>query len=96
MASKRTGWIAGAIAAALAIAASAGAHVGSVDTAPFRVCFPVSRWGPAPDSQRPCLRVLRLHEDGSALITLGVPQDQVRWYRLPGLDGGPVRQGRVP
>jgi len=87
--------IAGGIAVALALAASAAAHPGDARTTPVRVCFPAPKWGPAPDSQRPCLRVLRLHEDGSALITLGTARDQVRWYQLPALDGGPVRQGPV-
>jgi hypothetical protein len=91
----RTRRIAVVLAAALALTASAAAHTGGAHTVPVRVCFPAVSWGPAPDSQRPCLRVLRLHEDGSALITLGVPRDQVRWYRLPGYDGGAVRQGPV-
>jgi hypothetical protein len=91
----RAGRIAGVVALALILAASAAAHSGDAQTTPVRVCFAAATWGPAPDSQRPCLRVLRLHEDGSALITLGTARDQVRWYQLPALDGGPVRQGPV-
>lgn len=36
-------------------------------TAP-RVCFPAKQWSPAPDSARPCARIVRLYEDGSLRV----------------------------
>lgn len=34
------------------------------DTTP-RVCFPAAKWGPAPRSDAPCVKVTRVYEDGS-------------------------------
>lgn len=33
-----------------------------------RTCFDAADWAPAPDSRRPCIRVGRLFEDGSASL----------------------------
>jgi hypothetical protein len=36
-----------------------------------RVCYPASSWAPAPDSERPCVTVEGLYEDGSGRLAFG-------------------------
>lgn len=50
-------FIACAAGAAASLANSAHRHKN-------QVCFPASEWGPAPDSERPCVHV-ELYEDGT-------------------------------
>lgn len=60
--------IAAIMAAALLGAATGAAH--ALRAPSPRVCFPARHWAPAPDSVRPCARILRVYEDGS--LRLGV------------------------
>lgn len=58
-----------ALAVALAIgggaAAQADHYVPGVGSEEAVACYPAADWGPAPDRQRPCVRITRIWEDGS-------------------------------
>jgi hypothetical protein len=66
-----------AIAAVLSVSADAAPRT----AAPTydRSCIGAAGWGPAPDSERPCVRVARLFEDGSGLL---VQEDAAGTYRV--------------
>lgn len=76
-----------AIVSVFAILATVG--VGSADQtgspiegAPGkRVCFPAAKWGPVPDQYRPCVRILRVQEDGSFGVSVS-DGDGVERYTL--------------
>jgi hypothetical protein len=48
-----------------------GAADGDRSGAGERTCFPARSWAPAPDAQRPCWTIARLHEDGSGRLVIG-------------------------
>jgi hypothetical protein len=66
---------------------SASAEPPNTHSAP-RVCFDRERWGPVAPAHRPCLRIVRLFEDGSALLQ-GSDADGSHRYTVP--VGTPVR-----
>lgn len=73
-----------ALAACLALAAVAyGAgrgHVASVTAKHSpRVCFPVGKWGPAPQGKAPCVRIRRVFEDGSFRFAVSDRDGTVRY-----------------
>ncbi len=72
------------LAACLALAAVAyGAgrgHVASVTAKHSpRVCFPVGKWGPAPQRYAPCVRIRRVYEDGSFTFAVSDRDGTVRY-----------------
>jgi len=55
-------------------------HVASVTAAHSpQVCFPVGKWGPAPDRYAPCVRIRRVYEDGSFTFAVSDHDGTVRY-----------------
>lgn len=78
-----------ATVALLAIVGAANAlpHRGTVTvhSAP-RVCFPASSWD-APNKRRPCVRVVRLYEDGSLRLRVSDAGGRLRYVTgVPNLE----------
>lgn len=44
-----------------------------------RVCFDAAKWGPAPQSKAPCVRVTRVMEDGSFRFAVSDRSGHVRY-----------------
>jgi hypothetical protein len=44
-----------------------------------RVCFPASKWGPAPERYAPCVRIRRVYEDGSFAYAVSDRDGTVRY-----------------
>jgi hypothetical protein len=44
-----------------------------------RVCYPLSRWGPAPDRYAPCVRIRKVYEDGSFQFAVSDHDGTVRY-----------------
>jgi hypothetical protein len=44
-----------------------------------RVCFPAAKWGPAPRSGAPCVKVTRVYEDGSFQFAVSDKSGTVRY-----------------
>lgn len=44
-----------------------------------RTCFPAKQWGPVADQYRPCVRIVRLYEDGSFKFAVSDADGTVRY-----------------
>jgi hypothetical protein len=51
----------------------------SASTGSERYCFPAKQWGPSPDGFRPCVRIVRLYEDGSFRFAVSDANGTVRY-----------------
>jgi hypothetical protein len=69
------GLVLGGTAFAMAHTPATGSS--SAQSAP-RVCFPAARWD-ADDAERPCVRVVRLYEDGSLVVRVSDADGTVRY-----------------